>query len=179
VKGFALFVLVLAGLVPTHADTWNVTASCNAQIPFFPPLGCANPANINAVFTTQPEFGNFFDISFGVELTGVTEPVVTNITGTFDGITMTLVPVPQLDWLAGGTPEDVAFMAGGVEYTLWWDGFYFIGTLPQPDINKETLNWNAVESVPEPPLFWMLCNALSLLGLSRWAQMSLRKMSGR
>lgn len=160
-KVFAVLVLFLACLVPAQADTWDVAASC--QVP------CASPANINAVFTTQLETGNFFDISFGLVLTGYTEPVVTNISGTFDGLAMTLVPIPELDWMNRSTPEDVSFMAGGVEYTLWWDGSYFIGSLPNPDFNEETLNWSAIDPiapVPEPPMLWMLLAGLCLIACS-------------
>ena len=41
----------------------------------------------------------------------------------------------------------------------------------------ETLDWSAVETAPEPCAFWMLLTAPLLLELSRWAQLSLRKLS--
>jgi hypothetical protein len=39
------------------------------------------------------------------------------------------------------------------------------------------LDWSAVETAPEPRAFWMLLTAPLLLALSRWAQLSLRKLS--
>ena len=97
-KIFSVFVLVLtAGLVPCQADTtptqtWNVTAMCDPNLnPGFP--FCSVPAKINAVFTTQIETGTFWDPADGEFFEPPQgEPVVTNITGTFDGMPMTLVP---------------------------------------------------------------------------------------
>ena len=96
-KIFSVFVLVLTcGLVPCQADTtpaqtWNVTAKCGtSHDPNFS-FPCSDPANINAVFTTQLATGEFFDFT-DVEFFEGTNAVVTNITGTFDGLPMTLLP---------------------------------------------------------------------------------------
>ena len=82
-------------------------------------LPCSLPGNINAVFTTQLETGTFIDSEEGEnhQVTG-TEPVVTNISGTLDGQAMSLVPFPENDWLQDGIPEQILFVAGGVEYSL-------------------------------------------------------------
>jgi hypothetical protein len=180
VKVFATFALVLAGLIPSHADatqTWNLTASCE-EVPLV--SVCTDPANINAVLVTQMEFGTFVDPSgLGIPETGV-EPFITSITGTYDGFAMSLAPGDGwMDVIVPGAPfpQLTSFMAGGNEYLLYWDGFAYVD--PQSNANpREALNWTAVD-VPEPPFFWLLLTALSLLGLSRWAQMSLRKLSGR
>lgn len=170
---FAIFMLVLVGLVPAYADTtqtWVVTATCDVNTPFGTP--CFTPGNIDAVFTTQLETGTFIDSEEGEnhQFTG-TEPVVTNISGTLDGQAMSLVPFPENDWLQDGIPEQILFVAGGVEYSLHYDNGVRLGTIE----DFEFLEWSAVASVPEPAIFWMLFTALLLLGLSRWAQVSLRK----
>lgn len=190
-KIFAVLALLLMfGLVPAQADTtptqtWNVVAMCDPNIdPQFFPF-CGVPAKISAVFTTEPRTGLFFDPgdAFFFESTDV--PIVTNITGTLDGQPMTLLPggdaEPFTGWLSNGFPEGVAFVAGGFEYdlsTFGAPGGVFLscltiapcGITPTTFIPaKETLDWSAVENVPEPSLFWMLLSGLLLLGLARWA----------
>ena len=192
-KIFAVFVLVLTGLVPTHADTtqtqtWNVAASCQLgdSAAGFP---CVEPSVINAVFTTQMETGLFALTSDPTIrcIDPCPAPVVTDISGTFDGLPMTLIGESgsPFNWLlvscnptpttCGAIPEGVSFIAGGNQYLLWYDGSVFLTN--QSPFSIEVMNWSAVESVPEPPLFWLLLTALSFLGLSRWAQLSLRKYS--
>jgi hypothetical protein len=117
------------------------------------------------------ESGTFFNAVQDVDFTGV-EPVITSIVGTFDGEPIT----SGGGWMLGSFPGGIGFEAGGVNYTMWWDGVTFFD--PVNDFSAEYINWSAVH-VPEPPLFWLLLTALSLLGLMRWAQMSLRKLSGR
>ena len=195
-KTFSLFVLVLTfGLVPCQADTtptqtWNVVAMCDPTLNPIAPF-CGLPATINAVFTTQLQTGLFFDPEDTDFFEG-TNAVVTNIAGTFDGLPMTLVPggesEPFTGWLDdSGLPEGVDFVAGGIRFDLSFEGGNVflscfstmpcgitpIGTL----FPMETMDWSAVQNVPESSLFWMLLTGLSLLGLSRWAQMSLRKLS--
>jgi hypothetical protein len=179
VKVFAVFVLVLAGLVPTHADTtqkWALTSGCN---PEFNPDGCFDTAQIRAVLTTTMENGTFTESNGDVTFTGVA-PVVTNIVGTFDGMPMTLISTPGEagNWLLGNLPQDVTFMAGGIEYDIFWDSDIFLVQIPSgPQLNQEVIGWNAVP-VPEPNTL-LLFSVPLFLGLSRWAQMSLRKLSER
>ncbi len=184
-KIFSVFVLVLTcGLVPCQADTtptqtWNVTATCDPDIDFPFTTVCTVPANIKAVFTTQIETGTFWDPVDGEFFEPPEgEPVVTNITGTFDGLPMTEVPGsgPFVGYL-GPAPVDIAFVAGGIEYELSREVPSDI-FLDSANVH-ETLAFSAVENVPEPRGFWMLLTGLFLLGLSRWAQMSLRKLSDR
>ena len=175
-KVFAVFVLVLAGLIPCYADTWDVQASCNPQYYQQTPV-CATPAVINAVFTTTLETGYFYDPANDESYYGQAS-VVTGIAGTFDGAAMQLVP--GNGWMQTDLPEDVAFTEGGNEWVLFFDGYFYLQPIPwvAPWTQVEYLNWSAVD-VPEPPLFWLLLTALSFLGLSRWAQLSLRKYSAR
>jgi hypothetical protein len=178
VKVFTFFVLVLAYVVSTPADTtqtWVVTATCIDESAEGIP--CTLPGNISAVFTTQLETGTFIDSEEGENhpFTG-TEAVVTNISGTLDGQAMSLVPFPENDWIQqDGTPEDILFDAGGQQYSLHFDNGVRLSTFD----DFELLEWSAVATVPEPAIFWMLSTALLLLGLSRWAQVSLQKLSGR
>ena len=58
-KVFAVFVLVLAGLIPCYADTWDVQASCYQMNQYSPP--CFDPAIIDAVLTTTLETGTFYN----------------------------------------------------------------------------------------------------------------------
>jgi hypothetical protein len=180
VKVFAVFVLVLsAGLVPAEADTtqtqtWDVTASCIPNSVLGIP--CFAPGDINATFTTQLATGTFVDAGNGCfcQFTGTVE-VITAISGTLDGEAMSLVPFAGGDWLLDGFPEgEVLFDAGGIEYRINFDQGVRLTTTN----DFEFLRWSAVE-VPEPAIFWMLFTPLLLLGLSRWAQMSLRKLPGR
>jgi hypothetical protein len=180
VKVFAIFVLVLTGLVPTHADTtqtWNLTASCTETLGGLP---CVDPAIINATFTTQMVFGTYVDPSGTGLPQQEIEPLIETLTGTFDGQAMTLTTVssagPWMDTFVS-FPQMLYFMADGQTYVLFWDGSPEIQSQSNPNPN-EILTGSAVD-VPEPPLFWLLLTALSLLGLSRWAQTSLRKLSGR
>jgi hypothetical protein len=197
-KIFSVLVLILTcGLVPCRADTtetWNVAAMCDPNLsPFFP--FCSVPAKINAVFTTQMQTGLFFDPEDAFFFEG-TEAVVTNITGTLDGLPMTLeVPggeSPFVGWLDdNGRPAGVAFVAGGLKFDLsllsapLQDVFLSCaattpcGIAPTPGTFRpmETLDWSAVRNVPESSVFSMLLTGLLLLGLSRWAQTSLRKLS--
>lgn len=178
-KVFATFVLVLASLVSTHADTtqtWDVTASCTTA----DGLACPDPANISAVFTTEMVTQVYVDPSGSEVPTLMTEMAITDIQGTYDGQPMLFAfsgffcpPFMQPD----GTPECPSFIAGGNQYVLETLGYTFLEGDTGANVGLfETLDWNAVE-VPEPPLFWLLLTALLLLGLSKWAQMSLRKLS--
>jgi hypothetical protein len=143
----------------------------------FPPIGCPDPVVINAVLTTQMETGSFFDTTTDMAFTG-TEPVVTNVAGTLDGLSMSLIAAPMFDWLNGSQPEGICFAAGGTNYCLNTDfGNYYLTTNATGEI--EYLNWSAIDPaspVPEPSTI-MLLTALLLLGLMRWAQMNLRKLS--
>ena len=192
-KIFAVFVLVLAGLVSTHGDTtqtqtWDVVAACQLgdSVAGFP---CIAPSVISATFTTQLETGNFAFTSEPTNFCTVpcTEPVVTGISGTFDGQSMTLTISPgPFDWLlvgcptCGALPEGVDFTANGNAYTLWWDGYTFLTTDTNGATSTEVMDWSAAESspVPEPSTILLLTVPL-LLALSRWAQLSLRKYSAR
>ena len=199
-KIFSVFVLILTcGLVPCRADTtetWNVAAMCDPNLsPSFPL--CSVPAKINAVFTTQMQTGVFFD-PVDAEFFEGTNAVVTNITGTLDGLPMTLVPDSgNPGWLDdNGDPNVVDFVAGGVEFNLSrllspdvgvkvFLSCPFINTpcgiTPTPGtfFPMETLDWSAVRNVPESSVFSMLLTGLLLLGLSFWPQTSLRKLSSR
>lgn len=180
-KVFAVFVLVLTALAPCHADTWDVAASCESGFQSGVPTPCTDPANINAVFTTQMEFGTFVNPSNTEGETIGSVPVVTNISGTFDRMAMSLVLDPSGDWLLGSYPEVVLFNAGGSEYMLFWDGDTWLAPLsaPSPVNGLEILNWSAFDltAMPEPGVFWLLVIAVFPLGLSRWAQLSLREFS--
>ena len=178
-KIFSVFVLFLTCLVPARADTqtWNITATCNPDAMFPPQFICNYPSNINAVFTTQLETGTFHEFEFGNTFTSAN--VVIGISGTFNGLAMTLVPNPPGDWLHADLPEEVLFMAGGVQYNLFpdFDQVWLI----QPSGATEPLIWSAVDvtsPVPEPATILLLTLPL-LLGLSKWAQMSLRRLSDR
>lgn len=196
---FAL--LLTIGLVPCRADTtptqtWDVVAKCDPTADsFLPPQFefCSVPAKISAVFTTQLRTGEFFDPEDTDFFFG-TNAVVTNITGTFDGLAITFSPPGPTEtltgWLADGFPLGVGFGAGGISYGLTFlGGNTFLecfgpatacgsfAITPLSSVPIEPLDWSAVENVPEPLAFCMLLTALLLLGLSRWAQLSLRKLS--
>jgi hypothetical protein len=187
VKIFAVSVLVLAGVVPAHADTtvqtWQVTAECeDISTSYF----CDDPANISAVFTTELEPGTFFDGASQETFTGLA-PVLMNIVGTYDGLPISFTPPPTglsdysgFGWMDPIYPNNVCFGAGGNGYCVTEivdDGF-----MSGPFTNGlEILFWNSVElpaPVPEPATILLLTVPL-LLGLSKWAQMSLRRLSDR
>jgi hypothetical protein len=179
VKVFATFVLVLAALVPTRADTtqtWDVTASCTTA----DGVACPDPANISAVFTTELITQIYVDPSGSEEPTLETEMAVMGFQGTYDGQPMSGAAYGCIPFLQpGGSPECTSFIAGGEQYVLNTLGYTLLEGDTAANVGLfETLNWSAVE-VPEPPLFWLLLTALLLLVLMRWAQMSLRKLSGR
>jgi hypothetical protein len=95
---------------------------------------------------------------------------------------MSLVPMdePLQPWITPGDPEHIYFMAGGTEYIFDTDiDLVYVVVANNQAATIEFLNWLVVENVPEPPAFWLLLTALLLLGVSRWAQMNLRKLSRR
>jgi hypothetical protein len=148
-----LMILLYACQAQADTQTWNVTASCQLgdSVQGFP---CAAPSVISAVFTTQLETKLFEDTSNLFPFTG-TEPVVVDISGTFDGMSMTLIPPPGGGgWICAGCgniPEGIEFTAGGNPYSLWWDGYTFL-TLSGSPTTVEVMNWRAVDpmSIPEP-----------------------------
>jgi len=180
VKVFSVFVLFLAGLAPTHADTtqtWDVTASCQANVSY----PCF-ASSLNAVFTTELETGTFESTDNFNVFTG-TEPVVIGISGTLDGMPMTFLPPsnPLFGWIEFGLPEGVCFAAGGSRYCALSDIDTVLLTPSANDNAYEFMNWSALgplSPVPEPSTILLLTMPL-LLGLSCWAQMSLRKLSAR
>jgi hypothetical protein len=175
VKVFAVFALVFTSLVPCYADTqtWDVTASCNPQFTTFGPA-CTVPAEINAVFTTTPESGTFFNPVQDVSFTG-TEPVVTSFSGTFNGAPITNVS----GWMQGNLPGDIGFTSGGINYSLWWDGNTFFQ--PQNQfLETEYLNWSAIDPVgiPEPSTLLLLTVSLLLSLLYHSLHRHARRCSG-
>ena len=165
-----LWLLAIFILVPTtRADTtqtWDVTANCSQP-------ACFDPANLSAVLTTTLESGTFYDPVHDTYFTG-SEPVITSFSGTFDD-----APITDLGgWLLNGNPYGgMWFTAGGIGYALFWDGIAFI---QNSTLQVEFVNWSAVDpvGVPEPRTILLLTVPL-LLGLMKWAQMSLRKYSAR
>jgi hypothetical protein len=173
VKVFAVFVLFLACLVPCYADTtqtWTVSASCSHTSSSFT---CPDPDTISATFTTQLETGTFELSDEPIFITG-TVPVITNISGTFDGLPMALISVPGSDWLLTGCdaitciaePEDVFFSAGANTYLLFYAGDAMLQTVPFNG-NIDALTWSAVDPVPEPSLFSMLLVGLIACSYAR------------
>ena len=168
------FVALLAFSLSAFADTqtWDVTASCNPQSYQQLPA-CATPANINAVFTTTLESGTFYSETGGFTFTG-TAYVVTNITGTFNGLQMAggVTGTPgESNWMQDGDlPQDVTFTAGGNEYDLFYDGLFTLATVPGPPFSSdwEYLNWSAVDpvGVPEPNI--ALLAIIGIMGLGIW-----------
>jgi hypothetical protein len=159
-------VLLCAMQVQADTQTWNVVASCDPQFTTgFP--ACGYSATINAVMVTTPETGTFYNAIEDLDFTG-TEPVVTSISGTFNGLPMTLVANPTGWWL-GSTPEGVAFIAGGIEYVTWWDGSVFIQPVGN-SLETEYLDWSAVDPVgiSESPMLPMaLTGVVGVLWLKR------------
>jgi hypothetical protein len=191
VKAFAVFVLVLAAVVPAHADTtqtWDISAtqctnviSCNVgTVPF----------DLEAQMLTTTETGLFFWEFLGESDLPGTAPVETSIAGTFDGM-----PVSTPDLTAGPNgisawlletgpfivPMGIEFESSGSIYTILFDDGYQIFNLTDlsAPISGEQVLWSAVDvtHVPEPAAVWLLLTALFLLGLSRWAleQQSIRR----
>jgi hypothetical protein len=185
VKVFALFVLVLsAGLVPTHADTaqtqtWQVTGECEDASTYYV---CETPSIPSAVVTTELEPGTFFDGTAQETFTGMA-PVVMNMVGSFDGLPISFTPPPDptapgVGWM-DAYPEGLCFGAGNAGYcvNMIFDDAFMAGPFAH---QYEIMGWNAVEipnPVPEPATILLLSVPL-MLGLMRWAQMSLRRLSG-
>ena len=169
-KVFAVLGLFLACLVPCYASstqTWDVTASCNPA--FYIQTPCATPANISAVFTTTLESGSFYSDEGHYTFTGQ-EPVVTDITGTFNGSAMTLLNLGNGgDWMSGNMPQDVTFMAGGSQYDLFLEYSFFGPVAQGVDGSFDYLNWSASDpvGVPEPATILLLTLALAITGLLR------------
>jgi hypothetical protein len=183
VKVFATFVLVLAALVPAHADTthtWDVSANLTCSNPFDP---CDAPFTLDATMTTQTETGLFY-VEFQGEAEQGTYPVETGITGTFNGEAITYPgPIPAYEplgiysflYLTGSfvvpnVPEGIVFEADGVGYQILYDGSIRIFPTDLPNdssnpFNGEDVAWSAVDvtHVPEPAAVWLLLTALLLL----------------
>jgi hypothetical protein len=172
-----LFALTLAATAQADTtQTWNISTSCNPTF-FIAPPPCQQAANINAVFTTTLESGTFYEEVSDQLFTG-SAFVVTSISGTFDGLPMSLVVLPQVDWMNGELPENIWFSAGGAEYALLYDGLFTLA--PASAVNQNTweyLNWNATDpaAVPEPSTLLLLTVPL-LLALMLWARKSLRRV---
>lgn len=149
---FALVMLCLLNTCDAQADTqtWNVVTGCNPE--FNPVGGCFVPAQMSAVMITTMETGTFYDSEGDFTFTG-TVPVVTSITGTFDGLAMTLVPNGTGDWLNNSLPEDVSFSAGGNTFDIWQDAGVFLQENGPPV--TEQIGWSAVDPVAESPLLPM------------------------
>jgi hypothetical protein len=154
VKVFAFFVLVLAALVPAHADTlWDFSFSPNECFSASCPSGSGQ-------FTTVRETG-LFDLEGSV--TPFIGDVLTSLTGTLDGQTVTWIPGgtnPITGWLEADVPQDIEFSVDGVTYFLQYDTGN--GIFLTSSAEGETVNWSAVE-VPEPAAVWLLLTALLLL----------------
>jgi hypothetical protein len=94
----ALLLSILMFSCDAQADTqtWDVTVTCDAGAPFYV---CSEPFNLDAVVTTQPETGTFFDGTFQGTVTG-TVPVVIGATGTFNGAPFSFT-APPYDFSGG------------------------------------------------------------------------------
>jgi hypothetical protein len=182
VKVFATFVLVLAGLVPTHADTqmWDITGN----LVCFGFEKCDTPFNLTATMTTQTETGTFFFNYLGVPAQG-TFPVETAISGTFNGDPISfqgpLFPAPGIDdfLMFADLPEGISFCTGAQCFGIFYDGdgVKIFGAGGSP-FDTEYVSWGAADPVGTPePSTLMLFTVPLLLALMRWAQMSLRKLS--
>ena len=189
-KVFATFVLVLAGLVPTHAESIPVDTEAILVIPdgsqitgsFTLPAGTYNVGptpGVNFQFAdgTGTAVGEFNDgdqgtIHFTTPLTSLTVNWIAGGTSFFsiftnDGQGFTCEYL-ALDCTSSGT-----FTATGGITSLTWTTAYGYGG---PDSISYALDGPVV--APEPATLLLLTVPL-LLGLMRWAQMSLRKLSVR
>ena len=182
-KVFAVLALVLACLLPCRAETILGSDSIliipdRSQITgtFLLPPGS---------FNVGPTPGIHFKFADG---TGTTE-------GEFNdgdqGIINFTIPLTSLtvNWVAVGVPyefwdsDNMLFECEMITGCPTSGTFTFRGT----DITSLTWTnsngWSGIESMTyttlEPSIFWMLLPALLLMGLMRWAQMSLRKLSRR
>ena len=188
-KVFALFVLVLTGLVPTRADTtqvhtWDITATtcfvCESDSYGLPPN--PQPVNLYAVFTVTPVLatGQFWDEGIADFYPYQLVDEVTGITGTLNGqpVTLGAPAVGAGSWLAlngdiGTVWYDVNGVPGVPAGVIYTDSVY-------DEVSGIPVFWSATDPVglPEPATLLLLTVPLSL-GLMRWAQMSLRKYSAR
>ena len=129
IPAFAVLLFVAFARADGNA-TYDVSASVPSSCGSIPSY-CAVPATIAAQFTTTLETGEFNDTVDGVGIYG-TEPVVTGVTGLFDGIfpitfsPENLVPTPGFGmngWFTGGEePQNVWFLADGINFDVNYGG---------------------------------------------------------
>jgi hypothetical protein len=155
-----LIFLPIAKAGSTAGPTYKVTASTSPCV--FDQFGgtdsCGPKINLTATFTTTMETGTFGDLSQDFSFYG-TEPVVTGITGTLNGHSVSFVPSTSLfmggmtGWILDGDAEGIGLSANGSIYGIEYDGFTQIWG-PSGD---SWVNWNVKDISPTPePSTWML-----------------------
>ncbi len=165
-KVFALFVLVLTGLVPTHADTIidNLAGMLtqDSVLPLAPGVALELATNIWDAHESTPYAlveADSLTLSFESVLRAISLEVwpggPTEITDPIN------TPYPFIQsQIAIDDRAAVAFYVNGV---LWQPG--------------DVINFGDVPVVTPEPATLLLLTVPLLLALMRWAQMSLRKLS--
>jgi hypothetical protein len=164
VKIFAALALFLACLAPAYADTVDVTATtCNTC-----GAGIQPAINFQAQLTTQLVTGGFLD-PFEDFVFHATEEEVTSLTGTLNGMAISLGTAPAGDgsWLFPGFGLGaIWFTVAGQPGLIFFDDAHDVITAPNQ--NTILINFSATEvNAPEPSSLALVLTGLCLLLLTR------------
>jgi hypothetical protein len=177
VKAFAVFVLFVAALHPIYADTLVISGGVVTEIKDLVIDG--TPYNVT--------FGSTDDMTFAFNpgLAGVAAAEIATALGSFPIVSPFTIETDLWSYFidrGDGTSVGYTLDTNPVFSPHIW----LLNFFPEPTDDAKSLaqspgfyfaEFTNLEPTPEPAASYLLLTALSLLGLMRWAQVSLRKLS--